>query len=271
MLTFLPALSLLMSPACIPIADPKDDDSRDAPDIATTDGTDDTGETTTTGPGPGPGPGDTDTGGTTTGPGPTDTSPIDTETDPVDTETTEPTDTAPVARAPVWGEIAFTELMINPAEISDAEGEWVELLNLSDDWLTLDAHYLADDNKDSSPIHSETGLAFGPGERLIICASADMDLNGGVECDGLFEYSSFGDGFVLANGGDEVWLLNATGEELDRVAYGKDWAASGAAMGVRSLYATPDGNDNTRKWCAQTSSLAGGDFGTPGVENDDCG
>jgi len=228
------------------------------------------GDTDAQGPGGPGGPGGEDTSSGPGGPGSDDTGsgPADTG---ADTEAPRPGSSADHPRSGDIGDWVITELMINPAAVSDSVGEWVELSNLSADWLTLEGHYLADDNLDRGLLTAAAaGLVVAPGSAAVLCAEADPGLNGGVTCAGVFEYTTFGDGFALANTGDEAALLAPDGVALDVVAYGDGFAATGASVGVSPDWATPVGNDDTDRWCAQTTPLSGGDSGTPGAVNTPC-
>ena len=79
-------------------------------------------------------------------------------------------------RAPQKGELVIHELMIDPSAVLDADGEWVELYNNTNDVLDLAYHRLADDNKDDSTIKSvyPGSLEVEPGDYLVICANEDI-------------------------------------------------------------------------------------------------
>lgn len=175
-------------------------------------------------------------------------------------------------RPPVPGDLVLNELMINPAEVSDASGEWVELWNRSDAWVDVEGYRLADDNVDDYTFDptDEDSLIVAPGGFLVVCASRDAAANGGVPCDAEYFYQTWGGGFALANSEDEVVLVDPDGVEVDRVAYGAGFVRTGAALGVDPSRATVGGNDAADGWCAQSARLASGDLGTPGQENDRC-
>ena len=175
-------------------------------------------------------------------------------------------------RFPSVGEMVVTELMIHPEATDDAVGEWVEIRNVSGDWLSLAGHRLGDrgvDDVEISPV-SAGSLIVGPGEFLSICAEDDYWDNGGVYCDGTFDYTTFGGGFALSNTEDEVQVLSSTGMLIDEVRYGEGFSIEGEALGLKPELASAFDNDRSDNWCGQTTFLPFGDAGTPGGQNDHC-
>ncbi|MEC8192380.1 MAG: lamin tail domain-containing protein [Myxococcota bacterium] len=176
------------------------------------------------------------------------------------------------ARMPWVGDLVITELMIHPQSSDDAEGEWVELRNMTSDWLDISGHRLSDRGVDNVAIEAvgEGSLVVAPGGFAVICADGDYWTNGGVECSGTFRYWTLGGGFALSNGADEVQLRTPFGTLLDEVRYGEDFDEEGEAMGLKTEMTSVVGNDHASNWCAQDSFMAFGDGGTPGELNDPC-
>jgi len=176
------------------------------------------------------------------------------------------------ARMPWAGDMVITELMIHPRSTDDADGEWVELRNMTSDWLDISGHRLSDrgvDNVVIEPVGAGS-LVVAPGGFAVICANDDYWDNGGVDCNGTFRYWTLGGGFALSNDADEVQLRTPFGSLLDEVRYGAAFDVEGEAMGLRSEMTTVIGNDHSSNWCAQHSFMAFGDAGTPGESNDPC-
>ncbi len=180
-----------------------------------------------------------------------------------------PGDSPESARPPRSGEVFIHELMINPSAVADSKGEYTELRNSSSDWLDLHGFALADEDVDFSELlPTGADLVVGPGELLVVCASATG--NGGVSCQATIDPKSTGGGFVLANSEDEVLLIDASGATLDAVRYSGDFAPTGAAVGLRPSKQSASANDSAGNWCEQASGLSGGDAGTPGDDNNGC-
>jgi len=183
-----------------------------------------------------------------------------------------PGESSGTARAPGYGEMVVTELMIDPESVPDRDGEWVEIRNTSAYWVDLSGHRLGDDGVDDVEIESTStdSLVVRPGGYTVICAVDDYWDNGGVECDGTFRYWTFGGGFAMSNTEDEVMLISPGGYILDGVAWGEDFAVVGAAMGLEASAHTVGDNDALESWCDQWSWLPLGDAGTPSEANDSC-
>jgi len=105
---------------------------------------------------------------------------------------------------------------------------------------------------------------------VVLCASVDMTVNGGVPCDGVFRRESSG-ALALGNGTDEVILSRPDGVVIDRIDYSDSWFAMGVALGLDPSFLEMAPNNDPARWCNQVSVvLSSGEPGTPGVENDAC-
>ena len=174
--------------------------------------------------------------------------------------------TATVTVLPAPGDLVITEYMAQPFVISDAAGEWIEVLNSSGATLDLQGLELHDDGTDSHTIGAS--LAVAAGQRVVLARNADPGSNGGVQAD--YEYS----GFALED--VDAIVLQFDGVEVDRVAYDLAfWAdVAGHSITLDPTIGAPDStlNDSPSNWCGSTVPLTspGSDFGTPGAENDSC-
>lgn len=69
----------------------------------------------------------------------------------------------------------------------------------------------------------------------------------------------------LIGGDDEIVLLDASGVEVDRVSYDRDWAiAPGVVFSLDSAWSSVIGNDSEGHWCTELAA-------SPGALNDTCG
>lgn len=166
------------------------------------------------------------------------------------------------------GELVLTELMIDASAVSDEHGEWVELYNAADRTIALDGLVLGDDNVDAWTL--DGGVQVAAGQFAVLCADMAPGANGGVTCDGGFHSNTWGDGFALANAGDEVRLSRQDGVTIDRMTYSEGQVEPGVALGVDPDKVDAAANDAAQAWCLQDSPLSGGDQGSPGRPNDDC-
>ena len=163
---------------------------------------------------------------------------------------------------PTVDEVVITEIIQNPAAVSDANGEWFEVFNPTASAIDIDGWTIRDDGSDSHTISNGGPLLVPAGGFLVLARNGDSGTNGGVTVD--YEYS----GITLANGDDEVILEDAFSNEIDRVEYdgGPNFPdPTGASM---SLIAATLDNNAGFNWCEASTPFGDGDLGTPGAAND---
>ena len=166
------------------------------------------------------------------------------------------------------GDVVFSELMINPQIVDDNVGEWVELYNAANYAVDVGGYTFRDNDSDNFTL--EGPLLVAPGDYIVLCANMDLQLNGGVACDGPFRRKKSG-ALALGNNGDEVILERPDGVVIDEVVYSRSWFSAGIAIGVDPGALGADNNDAASDWCNQTTVITGGgEPGTPGRDNDPC-
>ncbi|MEM6327291.1 MAG: lamin tail domain-containing protein [Bacteroidota bacterium] len=161
---------------------------------------------------------------------------------------------------PTAGDLAITEILFDPASGSD--GEYVEVVNTTDDRLfDLGRLILADDPEDDDPI-SDAPVILGPGQFLALVADLETFRTSFPDAPAA-QVSTFPG---LGNGGDLVALLTEAGEALDSVRYDPDWHrveledATGISLERRSV-SQPIGDPNN--WSSSLDPRGG----TPGETN----
>ena len=154
--------------------------------------------------------------------------------------------------------IVITEVMVNPAAVSDSYGEWFELYNADTvtismlDWLLLDS---------GSDEHNVDSISIAPGEYIVFGRNNDSSVNGGYNAN--YEYS----GFQLANSEDEIMLIDDEGRVVDEIAYDSSFPyLSGASMYLKN---TAYDNAVDTSWAMSEIPYGDGDYGTPGRAWDD--
>ncbi len=161
---------------------------------------------------------------------------------------------------PPAGSIIITEIMQNPAAVSDANGEWFEVLNTTADDIDLIDWVFSDNGSDTFTVESSVVVAAGG--RAVFAANGDFGTNGGVDED--YEYGSF----TLGNADDELYLADSSGSGQDAVEW-DDGATfpdpEGASMTVAGSSETAAGNDAGENWCVNETPYGDGDLGTPGA------
>ncbi len=158
------------------------------------------------------------------------------------------------------GDVVINEIMQNPSAVGDEVGEWFELHNTTGETLDLLGWTISDDDSDNHVISAS--VVIPAGGFVVFGVAADSGVNGGVTLD-----YSYGSGFTLANGSDELILTSDAMVEIDRVAW-DDGATFPDPAGASMQLAAP-GLDNSigSNWSVSTASFGDGDLGTPGSAN----
>jgi uncharacterized protein len=159
------------------------------------------------------------------------------------------------------GEVIISEVMQNPAAVSDTKGEWIELHNRSGAPVSLNGWSISDAVA-TQTLTASPSLVIPARGFFVLGRSDVISENGGVPVDFRFRFN-------LNNDRDSVILKDETGQEVDRVDYDQDtgWPdPNGASM---MLVRAEADNDLAGNWITATELWAGsaGDFGTPGLAN----
>ena len=144
----------------------------------------------------------------------------------------------------------INEIMQNPSAVSDSDGEWFEIYNPTGAAVDIDGWTIEDNDSDSHVINNGGALSVPAGGYLVLGNNSDSGTNGGVSVD--YQYS----GIALANGGDELVLLDVDLTEADRVEWDGGPAfpdPNGASMSLRD----PALDNNVgANWCESVTPLA---------------
>jgi len=163
---------------------------------------------------------------------------------------------------PVEGAIIVNEIMKNPAAVGDTAGEWFEIYNTTNEVINLNGWIIKDADNDYHVITSD--LLAQPESFLLLGINDDFNTNGGVEIDYMYN------GFILANGDDEVivcWIDGIT--VIDEVYYNDDDFPdpNGASMELKPEFMNYLDNDIGSNWQEAVEIYGDGDLGTPGEMN----
>ena len=166
------------------------------------------------------------------------------------------------------GDLLITELMTNPDNVMDIDGEWIEVYNASDRALTLNGLVLYSSiDGDYHKVDSDVLIVVDPGDYAVLGSNANPVLNGNVAID--YEWSDFD----LDNEFDGV-TLEADGVTIDEVEW-DDGATfpddPGASMNLDPGFMDITANDAGDAWCSSTLNWdAATDKGSPGSDNQYC-
>ncbi|MBL4634712.1 MAG: lamin tail domain-containing protein [Kofleriaceae bacterium] len=178
------------------------------------------------------------------------------------------------ATAPGPGQLIITEIQKDPCAdqgagclLNDISAEWFEVQNVSNVKLQLLNMIIRDDGIESITV--STPLTVAPGQRVVLGNNSNTALNGDVTLD----YQYMAAFFVLANGADEIILVNPlTSVEIDRVFYNTvnfpDFR--GSSLSLDPDFYDGTSNDDGLNWCDGDVLYGPGDFGTPGQVNPQC-
>ncbi len=165
------------------------------------------------------------------------------------------------------GVLVITEFMASPNAVSDTDGEYFELYNPTSFDINLNGWQIRDDNALDN-LHVFSADVWVPaGGYAVLGKNANYSTNGGVVVD--YQYNNFNMGssdaiIVEVDDGTTV-------TQIDRVGYGGGMVTKGYASNLDPDFLDAASNDNAVNWCATpTSQLPDGDYGTPGVINEQC-
>ena len=159
--------------------------------------------------------------------------------------------THPGANAATVGSLLISEVMANPAAVSDTRGEWFELFNPGAETLNLRNITIGDDGGDRHRI--ETDLLILPGRFLTLARNGASALNGGFAADYVYR------DFTLGNSSDEIVLRDDTMEWL-RLEYGPGFAVAGRSRELAGSVMTLA----NYLLAPEHSAYGLGDLGSPG-------
>ena len=157
---------------------------------------------------------------------------------------------------PTSGEIILNEFMAHPlSSATEAEGEWIELYNLSGNWINLSGWKIINHDGDIIELNS---YLLPPEGFFVVGASGDESRNGGYSPD--FIYSNF-----TIDDSDELILINRTGVTSDEISFDGTWDV---IPGHSCERMNPGWVSNlSSSWAHSIETFGNGDSGTPGFLN----
>ena len=170
------------------------------------------------------------------------------------------------AVTPMPGDLVITEVMPNPAAVSDTVGEWFEVLATNDIDLNGVGLDRAGDTSNPNIITSPQCIHLRAGQYGIFAKNTDMTMNGGLPAPILATFNfSLVDGTAAAPG--DVRLM-AGMNVIDAVTWTSTRSGKSHALDPDFLNASD--NDNESNFCDGVGAFGGGDLGTPSAANPQC-
>ena len=153
--------------------------------------------------------------------------------------------------------IVISEVMPNPASVSDSYGEWFELYNSGDTMINLSNWLIKSGENEEHIISGDVSLFIDPDQYLVFGKNDNISINGGLVID--YQYSNIS----FSNNNDELLIINQNGEIVDEVHYTNDWPfGSGIAM---EIHDPESDNGISSNWFSSTLTYGNGDNGSPGT------
>jgi endonuclease/exonuclease/phosphatase family metal-dependent hydrolase len=157
--------------------------------------------------------------------------------------------------------LVINEVMQNPSAVPDIYGEWFELTNIGNTVININGLVLKDNNGDYHSVVSDGGVLILPGEFLVLGREGDVNLNGGVELN--YVYNNFN----LGNTWDQIIIQHPTGLIIDEISYDNGETFPDPTGASMMLVGPPENNELGENWASSSQSYGDGDFGTPGSSN----
>lgn len=174
--------------------------------------------------------------------------------------------TTPAAGSVSPGDIIITEIMQNPNDVSDSDGEWFEIFNTTLADIDINGWVISDDGSDSHTIDNGGTLLVPAGGWLVLGRISTIGTNGGVPVN-----YAYGTDITLSNSDDEIILQTSGSVEIDRVEYdgGTLWPDPTGISMIFTGLASENNNDGSL-WIESYTREAGyttatGDYGSPGT------
>ncbi len=156
--------------------------------------------------------------------------------------------------------LIISEIMPDPATISDANGEWFELHNPGAAAVSLTGFQIASLNDASVTI---TGAVSVPaGGYVVIAKNADNAVNGGLNA-----VASFGAMNLANNTTDWLLVRDNVGALVDSVSWGVA-PTSGASKSKRAMVIDCTPFSDARAWANASVNYQATNRGTPNLAND---
>ncbi|MCB9777373.1 MAG: lamin tail domain-containing protein [Alphaproteobacteria bacterium] len=166
------------------------------------------------------------------------------------------------------GDVFVTEIMNNPYEVTDPDGEWFEIYNASGRELILNGMVITSTSGDDwYQVTSRDILWLGPEEHFVFGINGDMATNGGVDVGAVYS------DVTLLNEEDDLLLM--MGDVIvDEVSW-DDGATMPDPQGA-TMTLDPEAygdilNDSSASWCQASFEWAeNSDYGSPNELNEYC-
>ncbi len=172
----------------------------------------------------------------------------------------------PVEGPILYGDLLITEIMYNPAAITDTEGEWFEIYNASLQPIDLFQVVIKKGSEVQHVINEH--VILNAGEHLVLARNINATSLSGYIYGSSLSLTNSGDDIILANYGDN----GTNGSAICSVNFGSSGFpdANGASLNLDPGAYDVEMAKSGINWCLSSSIYDTGDLGTPGGMNDPC-
>ncbi len=172
-------------------------------------------------------------------------------------------------KEPAVGALVITEIMFNPTNPKEPEGEWMEVYNASSMPIDMRGLRLVSNTAGtkSHVIDGASPVVIQPGQYFVFGHPSQAQALPA----GYYAYPATSIGFANSADNVRIEIPAATPIVIDTVAYpGSSGTYSGKSRSfTKALVPDATANDVASNWCPATTQWAGGpDYGTPGAAND---
>lgn len=149
-------------------------------------------------------------------------------------------------------DIIITEYMVDPSAVSDANGEWIEVYNMTSTPIDLTGWSISDDSTAHLITAAEVGATIAANSYGLICKESDASINGNIiGCDykASIELSNTGGAITLKDDSSTPKAIFIAGYYLSAVVAGKSIYFDGTTWNIENRV-----------------TYNGTDYGTPGAD-----
>ncbi|MCO4760729.1 MAG: lamin tail domain-containing protein [Myxococcales bacterium] len=175
--------------------------------------------------------------------------------------------------------LVITEMLPNPATVTDKLGEWIEVYNPTDKDLQINGLrvQVGTDKPFWRAVVSPKPVIVKSKTYAVLGNNLDQKTNGGAPVDAIFGNVKLGNTKtvlkLISRHPDKSGTFGAppTFVELDKVEWDKTWKVkAGISLSLDPTQTTTTGNDGKTYWCRGQSVFGDGDLGSPGKANPSC-
>jgi hypothetical protein len=165
------------------------------------------------------------------------------------------------------GDLIISEIMNNPAAVTDAEGEWFEIHNVTAQPIDLGGLLIRHTSDPAAALTIDSPVIVPPFGYAVLARNGDSNSNGGVPVD--YVYSS---AVSLTNTADYLAIVRSDNTIIDETNWdelsGLDPDGASRNLDPQAMVAAM--NDDDTNFCEASTVMPNGDLGTPGSGNDAC-